>query len=197
MALPSLDDWLPDPAVRTHHRRASAAAPEELWRAALGLRLDETRALGRLIRWRIPGTLGEQSFGGLFRDYPFTVLEENDARLVSGLCGRIWTLNRDYPSLADARAYRDWDEEGTVRVLFAHWVEPAGRGGGELVSEARVAPLDRAAAVRLRALWTVVGPFERLVGSEALTAAVRQAEDGVAPPEDRPARARRGARRSR
>ena len=32
-------------------------------------------------------------------------------------------------------------------------------------------PVDRAAAKRLRALWKVIGPFERLVGAEAIVAA--------------------------
>ena len=123
----------------------------ELWRAAFGLRLSDTLALGRLIRWRIPETPAQQTFGELFRSYPFTVLEENETSLVSGLCGRIWTLARDYPELAGAEAFRDWDEEGTVRVLFAHWAEPTVDGEAELVSEARIDPVDersRPAAAR-------------------------------------------------
>ena len=190
MALTRLDHWLPDPAVRTHHRRTGLVEAEELWRAALKVRLSDTRALGRLVRWRIPGTPADQSFSELFRSYPFTVLEEGPHSLVSGLCGRIWTLARDYPMLEDQVAFRKWDEDGTVRVLFAHWVE-AGEGDKvELVSEARVKPIDAGAARRLRALWAVVGPFERLVGSEALSAAVREAEA-------RRARARQAARSRR
>ena len=76
-----------------------------------------------------------------------------------------------------------------MRVLFAHWIEPAGPGEVELVSEARVGALDRGAALRLRALWAAVGPFERLVGSEALGAAVRRAESRA--PAPRAANARR------
>lgn len=172
-----LDEWLPNPAVRTHHRRASLADAGRLWHAALGVRLSDTRALGRLIRWRIPDTPGDQPFGELFRSYPFTPLEESDGLLVSGLCGRIWTLAPDYPSLADAEAFRGWGEPGTVRVAFAHWVEPAPPDETVLVSEARVSPVDRGAALRLRTLWAAVGPFERLVGSEALSIAVRRAEE--------------------
>jgi hypothetical protein len=55
-------------------------------------------------------------------------------------------------------------------------VVPDGDGGSALISEARVAPVDRAAALRLRVLWTVVGPWERLIGGEALARAVRCAE---------------------
>jgi hypothetical protein len=176
MAPPRLDGWLADPAVRTHHRRTGRVGAEELWGAALNLRLSDTRALGRLIRWRIPGTAPDGSFGELFRAYPFTVLDEGSRSLVSGLCGRIWTLTRDYPVLDDRAAFGEWEEKGTVRVIFAHWVESISGEEAELVSEARVAPVDSGAARRLRALWAAVGPFERLVGSEALTAAVRRAE---------------------
>ena len=55
-------------------------------------------------------------------------------------------------------------------MLFGHWVE-AGTDGSALVSEARVEPVDRTAGLRLRALWKVIGPFERLVGAEAIASA--------------------------
>ena len=67
---------------------------------------------------------------------------------------------RDYPRLSGPDAFAAWDEPGTVRVLFGHWVQERDDGRAELVSEARVEPVDRAAAVPLRRLWTVVGPFD-------------------------------------
>ena len=177
-SFPDLDRWLPRPTIGTHHRRASTADPDELWRAALGLRLSDTRALGRLVRWRIPGTASGQSFGELFRAYPFTILEEDTHLLISGLCGRIWTLARDYPRLSGPDEFRGWDQRGTVRVLFAHWAEPGEDGRATLVSEARVDPVDATARARLRALWAVIGPFERVVGAEPLAVAARRAERG-------------------
>jgi hypothetical protein len=176
MASERLDAWLGSPAVRTLHRRSAACAPEALWNSAMRVRLDDTRSLGRLVRWRIPGLARDLTYHDLFRAYPFTVLEEDERLLVSGLCGRIWTLNRDYPGLDGPDAFRDWDEPGTVRVLFGHWVTPAGDGRAEIVSEARVQPTDRAGALRLRALWAVIGGFERLVGAEPLALAARRAE---------------------
>ena len=188
-----LDPWLPRAAVRTAHRRSSTAAADELWQAAVGLRLSDTRALGRLIRWRIPGTAADQSFGELLRAYPFTVLKEDANLLISGLCGRIWTMTRDYPELAGAAAFRDWHEPGTVRVAFAHWTAPCPDGRAELASEARVQPVDGAAARRLRMLWRMVGPFDRLVGAEALTTAVHRAEGNSARGTAPQARGRRDA----
>jgi hypothetical protein len=171
-----LDDWLADPAVRTRHRRRAAATPDDLWAAARDVRLSETGTLGRLVRWRIPGTASDQTFRGLLAEYPFVVLAEGERWSMSGLCGRIWTLNRDYPRIAGPEAFRDWSEPGTVRVLFAHWVEPDGEGASAIVSEARVAPVDRAAEIRLRSLWMLIGVFERLIGVESLAVAVARAE---------------------
>jgi hypothetical protein len=172
---PDLDAWLPEPAVRTHHRRSVAATPAALWHAAQGIRLTDTRRLGRVVRWRIPGIPRGQTYDQLFRAYPFTILDEGEWHLVSGLCGRIWTLERDYPRLADADAFRAWDDPGTVRVLFAHWAIRTGDGRAELCSEARIEPVDRTAALRLRALWFVIGHFEPLVAAEPLTLAARRA----------------------
>jgi hypothetical protein len=175
---PDLDAWLPDPAIRTRHRRDAAADPARLWAAAATVRLDDTRRVGRLVQWRIPGTPGHQTFRGLLSEYPFTLLDEGERWQLSGLCGRIWTLARDYPVLAGADEFRHWDVPGTVRVLFAHWAEPAGERRSTLVSEARVQPVDRSAEARLRALWLMVGAFERLIGAEPLAIAVSRAEGG-------------------
>lgn len=174
MPVPDLDAWLADAQVTSRHRRTSSADPADLWRAAREIRLDETRSLGRLIRWRIPGTPADLRFAELFRRYPFAVLDEGDAWSLSGLCGPIWTLSRDYGRI-DADGFRRWSRPGTVRVLFGHWVE-ATDAGSALVSEARVAPTDRVAHVQLRALWLFVSRFERVIGAEPLPLAVARAE---------------------
>ena len=175
MASDRLDDWLDSPAVRTRHRRTAACEPAVLWDAATGVRLEDTRSLGRLVRWRIPDLPRGLTYHELFRSYPFCVLEEDEHVLVAGLCGRIWTLARDYPRLSGPDEFTAWDEPGTVRVLFGHWVEDDG-SGSELVTEARVQPVDRSAGLRLRALWKLVGPFDRLVGAEAVATAARASE---------------------
>ena len=124
-----LDDWIPDPAVRTHHRRSAATTPEALWHAARSVRLADTRAARAPRALAHPGRRPRsQTYDEMFRTEPFTVLEAGETWSVSGLCGRIWTLARDYPRLGGPEDFRDWDERGTVRVLFAHWAEPADDG---------------------------------------------------------------------
>jgi hypothetical protein len=162
--------------VRVRHQRSAAASADELWRAAGRLRLRETPVLGKAVSWRIPGTAPALTYRDLLRRYPFVVLEEGERWSVSGLCGRIWTLQRDYPELAGAEEFLAWDQPGTVRVLLAHWIEPDGEGRHALVSEARIKPTNRLAAIRLRALWLVVGRFDRFIAGEVLRNAARSAE---------------------
>jgi hypothetical protein len=171
-----LDDRIAEPAACTHHRRSAAATPEDLWRAARAVTLADTRRLEHLVRWRIPGVPRGTTYDAMFREYPFTLLDAGETWSVSGLCGRIWTLARDYPRLTSPDDFHAWDERGTVRVAFAHWTVPHPNGGSELISEARVDPVDRTARMRLKALWTVIGPFERLVGAEPLEVATQRAE---------------------
>ena len=173
---PNLDHWLTRAPVRTHHRRGAKSTPDALWEAASGVRLADTGRLARVVRWRIPGTPTDVTYHEMFRGYPFTLLEEGERFSISGLCGKIWTLQRDYPRLDGPDDFLGWDKRGTVRVLFAHWIEEVGDGRCEIVSEARVKPVDRFATMRLRALWPVVSPLQRFVGAEPLALAARRAE---------------------
>jgi hypothetical protein len=170
-----LDAWLPDPQIRTLHRRDARAPADELWHAAETVQVCDAPTLGRIVRWRIPGTPRDLPFRDVFRRYPFTVLEEGEHWSISGLCGKIWTLRRDYPRIESAEEFVSWDRPDTARVLFAHWVEENG-AGATLVSESRIEPVDRRARLRTRALWTTLGRFERLIGGEAMRLAARRAE---------------------
>ena len=172
-----LDAWLPDAQIRTFHRRKARASADELWQAAETVQVCEAPTLGRIVRWRIPGTPGDIPFRDVFRRYPFTVLDEGEHWSVSGLCGKIWTLRRDYPRIEGADEFLAWDRPDTVRVVFGHWVEEDG-DRATLVSETRIQPVDRRARLRTRALWTALGRFERSIGGEVLRVAARRAESG-------------------
>ncbi len=175
-SVPNLDAWLPEAALRVTYARESAASAQALWAAARSLPLADTALLGRLVRWRIPGLARDVNLDGLFRQPPFMVLEERERALVSGLVGRIWTLRRDYPQLDSPAEFRDWDERGTARVVFAHWVAPNSNGRAQLATEVRVQPLGSQGRVGLAAVRPIVRAFSPLVGSDGLAAAVRRAE---------------------
>ncbi|MGZ4178326.1 MAG: hypothetical protein ACXVUX_19100 [Solirubrobacteraceae bacterium] len=175
-AAPDLESWLPDPALRVAHCRESSVPAAELWRAAREVRLSDTTVLGRLVRWRIPGLARDLSYDDLFRQPPFTVLEEGEHALVSGLVGRIWTLRRDYPQLGSPREFADWSQGGTARVVIANWAVERDGGGSTLAAEARVEPVGAQGRLGVAAVRPVVRAFQHLVGSEAISAAVRRAE---------------------
>lgn len=171
-----LDAWLPDPAVRVVHRREGAAPPDRLWQAAQSLQMSDTSLLGRLVRWRIPGVTQKTRFDELFRNPPFTVLDEGEDALVSGLVGRIWTLRRDYPQLGGPEEFRSWSEPGTARVLFANWAEPAAPRGGALRSETRLEGFGVQGRIGIASVRPLIRGFQGLVWSDAMAAAVRRAD---------------------
>lgn len=173
---PDLDTWLAQPLVRVHHRRETSVEPSALWDAARSIRLADTRALGRLIRLRIPGLVDGDAYDDIFRSPPFNVLYEDDGALVSGLVGRIWTLRRDYPVLAEPEDFRRWSAHGTVRVMFATWVEPNDSNGAALVNETRVDAVDRGARLGLATLKPLIAGSHSLIGREGLDVAIRRAD---------------------
>lgn len=173
---PDLDHWLAEPALRVRHERAATTGPSELWQAARAVRVADTRMLGRVVRWRIPGVPASIAYDELFRSSPFSVLCEDEGLLICGLVGRIWTLRRDYPELSDPAEFRDWSVPGTVRVLFANWVEPRHGDGAALRSETRVGVSDREGRAGLTLVRPLVAAFNGMIGTEAMAAAVRHAE---------------------
>ncbi len=145
----------------------------------MGLR--DTQLLGRLVRWRIPGTPADITFDELFRRTPFTVLDEGERHLLSGIAGRIWTLRRDYPPLDGAEAFRAYHRRGTVRVRFATWAQDEGDGGGALCSEVRVEAFGHQGRLGLATVRPLVRGFHQLIGSDGIATAVRRAEDRAGP----------------
>lgn len=175
---PELDRWLASPGLRVAHRRESTAPREALWHAARTVRLGDTSVLGRLVRWRIPGTRGDLAFDELLRTPPFLVLEEDEEApmLVSGLVGRIWTLRRDYPVLEDPDEFRNWSRRGTAKVVLATWIEGSADGSSALATEVRVEALGSQGRLGVAAVRPLVSTFHHLLGSDGLEAAVRLAE---------------------
>jgi hypothetical protein len=170
-----LDRWLPKPLVRTNHRRESTAGARKLWATAATIRLRDCRVLGPLIRARIPGLRPGETFDELFSEHPFYLLEEGPRHRLSGLCGRIWTVRGDFARLDDPADFLTWHEPRTVRVLFANWAERSGEGAA-IVSEVRIAAVDRRATLYVRELQPFIAAFEGLVGTEPLSATVRRAD---------------------
>ena len=114
MTTGELDRWLPDATVRvTHRREARLRGPAVVRRSSV--RLRDTRALGSLVRWRIPGVAGQpHPYDKLFVLARSRRCTRPEHALLSGLCGRIWTLRRDYPRLAGPDDFLRWSAPGTA-----------------------------------------------------------------------------------
>src|SRR5579875_3947969 len=160
---PDLDRWLPRPGLRVAHRRQGRVGDRQLWEAARAVRLADTATLGRLIRWRVPGSRSAGTFEELVRCAPFVVLEEAELSLVSGLVGAIWAVRPDLPPLACAQEFISWRRPGTARVLFAH-------------CEVRGEAFGAQGRLGLAAIRPLVAAFGSLVGSEGIAAALRSVE---------------------
>lgn len=150
--------------------------PAALWAAARSIRLSDTRQLGRLVRLRIPELEPQLTFDAMFHAAPFTVLEESQCALLSGLVGRIWSLRRDYPKLTEPKAFLEWSERGTVKVLFANWVEPVDAGRAALISETRIATVDRLSRIGVAAVRPLILSSHRLISSDGFDTALRRAQ---------------------
>jgi hypothetical protein len=179
LAQSPLDTWLPDHSIAFRHTRASKAAPEDLWEAALELRLSDTPTMRRLIRWRLgrhaPG--GDTTYRELFRSGIFMLLEEGDRFSVSGLAGRIWNPSGDYARFESPGEYREYRRSGTAKVALMTEVREHPKGS-QVVTEARIRIDGRRARLVFRGFWAVVGKFSRFIPNEVQAAAVRRAERG-------------------
>ncbi len=183
MSEPDLNAWLADPRIRTRHQRVARSDDDTLWEEARKVRIGESGVLGRLICWRIPQAADHQTYEQMFTRPPFVVLESGERRLLVGVCGRIWSAKPRLASLDGPEAFRRWTAPGTVRVLFAQWAERHA-GGAMLISEVRVHPVDRRAAIALTALSPFISRFQALIGTEPLRLAVARSES--AQPDLRP-----------
>ncbi|MFL5896623.1 MAG: hypothetical protein ACJ76Z_16110 [Thermoleophilaceae bacterium] len=172
-----LDDWLPQHNIRLRHARVARASPDDLWQAAVELRISDTPTMRRLIGWRLgPHTpSADTTYRELFRSGVFTLLEEGERFSVSGLAGRIWTPSGDYANFETPADYREYAVPGTAKVAVMTAVREHDRGS-EIVSESRVRVHGRRTRVVFRGFWAFIRPFSRFVPTEVLAAAVRRAE---------------------
>jgi hypothetical protein len=172
-----LDNWLPDHQIRLRHARTSRASPDELWQAALGLRIAETPTMHRVIRWRLGrhAPVADTTYRELFRSGIFMLLEEGERFSVSGLAGRIWSPAGDYARFETPADYREYERPGTAKVALMTQVREHERGS-EIVAESRLRVDGRRTRALFRGFWAVVRPFSHFISSEVLAAAVRRAE---------------------
>ena len=176
-ATTSIEHWLPGCHARLHHARTSTAAPDELWAAALDVRLRDAPRLHRLIRWRLGrhAPPPDTTFEEFFRTGIFMLLEEGERLYVSGVAGKIWAPSGDYAEFETAGEYREWRRRGTAKVVLRNEVTAHERGS-QIVTDAHIWVADRRTQLIFRPFWAFVHPFARFIYSEGMAVAVKRAE---------------------
>jgi hypothetical protein len=172
-----VQDWLPGCHARLHHERASRAAPDDLWQAALAVRLRDAPRLHRLIRWRLGkhAPPPDTTFEEFFRTGIFMLLEEGERLSISGVAGKIWAPSGDYAQFETAGDYREYRVRGTAKVVLKTEVREHERGS-QIVNEARIWCADRRTQMIFRPFWAIVKPFARFIYHEGFGVAVKRAE---------------------
>jgi hypothetical protein len=159
------------------NRRASRAAPDELWEAAEQTRLRDTRVLRPLIGARLGphAPPADTTFRELFRTDIFTLLEEGEHYSISGVAGCLWAPRGEFTRFESAADYRQYEKPGRAKAAVLTQVCEHERGS-EIAAEIRVWCTDRRAEMRFRSVWMIVAPFMRFVRMDLLRAVARRAE---------------------
>jgi hypothetical protein len=157
--------------------RPSTASRDELWDAALSIRLRDSPRLGRLIRWRLGrhAPPPDTTFEEFFRTGIFMLLEEGERLFISGVAGKIWAPSGDYAEFETAGEYREYRPRGIAKVVLKIDVTEHERGS-QIVSEAWVWCADRRTQLIFRPFWALVAPLARFIYSEGFAVAVKRAE---------------------
>jgi len=158
-----IEHWLPRFDIGQRHDIAVSGSAEQ----ALAAALVAPAAPDRLIRmlFRLRGLEPHGSIREFMATNGFTVLEETTTTFVVGLVAR----RRRIP-LADAAAWRQASFPGSIKIAADFRAEPQA-SGARLITETRVAAMDRQALRVFRLYWLVVGPFSKLIRRRWLRAA--------------------------
>ena len=157
------------------HARAIAAPPEAVWDALHRADFGRSRAV-RLLLWlrglgrRSALRLADVVAGG------FVALGARPPNeLALGAVGRFWTPSGGRRRLADADAFRRFEEAGCAKAAWDFRLEPSG-DGTLLSTETRVYCLDAKSRRRFLVYWRLIGPFSGLIRREILKVVAREAE---------------------
>lgn len=150
-----IDDWLPEPEVRTRYEAAVAAAPERAVDLVLAAPVAPDRTVDALLTLR-----GMPARGRTVEEY---------------------LRSLDFQHLG--RTKTEWaaaHDGGRVKIAIAFEAVPI-PGGARLATETRVRAMDARTRRRFRLYWLAVGPFSALIRRRWLAAATASAKRSTAP----------------
>lgn len=186
-----IDEWLPQwQFAEVHHIRSSAspaalldaaAAYDPSHDAVINTALSLRDAPARLVAALGWGSAPDpQPRFGLGDFVPLG--RQGDKSLAYGLVGRFWEPGYGLQPLADAEAFRAYDDADGAKLLLGFVVRHEGRSRTQsrLTVLTRAACVDEATRRRLAAYWTVIRPVSGLIRQRILADIRRAAEQADA-----------------
>ena len=180
---PLLDRFMPTYEVTDSHEARVAAPAAVTYAAAVGMGMQEPRAVRSIIRareWLMrarggtswpPGGIVEQMWRS-----GWAVLTQEQGRAVAlGAVTQPWQGDVTFRGLPPDE-FRTFDRAGYVRILTTIEVEPVGPAASVLRLGTRVATTDATARARFRRYWAVFSPGILLIRYALLRRAKREAE---------------------
>ena len=175
----AIDQWLPQYQVSASYSilvRASAEKTYATLKRASFSDLPIVRGLMRLRGYRIGrcGVPASEAQGGVRGSF-IELATIPQCEVLLGIAGRFWRLNGGIVRGLTPAEFAGFHREGYAKAVWNFSLAPAD-GGTQLTTETRVQTFGRAATVKFRAYWLVVGPFSGLIRNAMLREAKRIAE---------------------
>lgn len=107
----------------------------------------------------------------------FTLLQRNDdAEVAYGLAGKLWKADYGQVHIADAQAFRLFDEPGSVKLVVGFTCQLLRPGLTRVTTETRVHCLDADALRSFTSYWYLIRPVSGLIRRRMLKAIARRCE---------------------
>lgn len=181
----ALDRVIPMPGLVERDTVDVGAPPGRAWEAIRHGDLGDSPLIHALFAVRtLADRVGGRSFETELRidglrsspEHPgFQILTDDGcSELVVGAIGKVWHLQIPFVHVADADAFRAFDEPGFVKVAWTIRVAARGEGGARLTFELRVDATDADSWARFKRYFTVIGMGSHLVRRSLLASFARR-----------------------
>jgi len=176
-----IDDWLPEYQVNARYSILVRSSPEKTaaaLRKASFADLPIVRGLMRLRGYRLGKAKPAASPANEGRRFgSFLELVSNPQEVVLGIAGKFWRPDGGMVRDLTPDGFREFRRMGYAKAVWNFQVSPV-NGNSQLSTETRVQTFGRAATVKFRLYWVVVGPFSGLMRKAMLREVKRIAEQG-------------------
>ena len=176
-----IDEWMPDYHVSARYSILVQASVEQTYAALAEARFSNLRLVRGLMRLRgYRLTQGRSATPeqprGDFQYGSFLLLATvAEQEVLLGIAGRFWRPDGGIVPGLTPEEFRTFHLDGYAKAVW-NFSLAASNNGTQLSTETRVQTFGRAATMKLRLYWLVVGPFSGLMRKTMLREVKRLAE---------------------